>query len=86
VLNTAPDLCFKPANPSTLKRLTRAQVDHYNRQGFVQPFTVFGPERIAQTRAYVDGLTGAMGEAGAYGVNCYQARLAGLLGTSPLTR
>ena len=79
------DLHFEPVPPRATRRLTRAQIDLYNRQGFVQPFRVFDDSEMTGIRAYLDGLMADMGEAGAYGVNCYQARLAGLwdLATDP---
>lgn len=86
MLDAAQDLSFEPVAPSGLKRLTRAQVDHYNAEGFVQPFTVFGRDQMTRIRAYVDGLITAMGEQGGYGINCYQARLSGLwdIATDPM--
>jgi hypothetical protein len=71
------DLSFTPVTRAP-RTLTQAQVDHYNREGYVAPFRVFDAARMAAIRGYVDALMGAMGEAGAYGINCYQARLAGL--------
>ena len=73
-----PDLSFRPSPPEAARTLTPAQIEAYNRDGFVRPFDIFTPEEVARNRAYVDGLMAAMGEAGAYGINCYQARLAGL--------
>lgn len=72
------DLSFRPSAPSGAKRLTSAEISHYNREGYVQPFDIFSVGEIAAMRQYVDGLMEAMGENGAYGINCYQARLAGL--------
>lgn len=78
MLTEALDLSFQPSAPARPKRLTAAQIDHYNREGFVQPFDIFDGAEIAALRAYVNGLMKAKGEDGAYGINCYQARLAGL--------
>lgn len=78
MLDTPSDLSFKPSAPHALKRLSEADITHYNSQGFVQPFDIFSSDEMARIRAYVDRLMSDMGEAGAYGVNCYQARLAGL--------
>ena len=72
------DLSFRPTVNAAPKRLAADQIAHYNRAGFVQPFDVFDAEEIARVRAYVDRLMADMGEAGSYGINCYQARLAGL--------
>ncbi|MDJ0627516.1 MAG: phytanoyl-CoA dioxygenase family protein [Rhodobacter sp.] len=78
MLDEFQDLRFDPVvNPSP-KRLSPAQIDHYNRLGFIQPFDIFPPDEIARIRAYADRLMADMRQDGAYGVNCYQARLAGL--------
>ena len=78
MLQTSLDLSFKPSAPPAPKVLSPADVAHYNTEGFVQPFDVYGPDEMAGIRAYVDGLMTDMGDDGAYGINCYQARLAGL--------
>ena len=72
-----PDLLFAPVTRAP-SRLTPEDVAHYNREGFAGPFDVYGAEEIAGIRAYLDRLMEDAGEAGAYGINCYQARLAGL--------
>ncbi|RVT86903.1 phytanoyl-CoA dioxygenase [Rhodobacteraceae bacterium CCMM004] len=72
------DLGFRPVERAAPRRLTAAEIAHYNAHGYVQPFDIFGAGEIAEIRAYVDGLMAAMGDRGAYGINCYQARLAGL--------
>jgi non-heme Fe2+,alpha-ketoglutarate-dependent halogenase len=72
------DLSFRPAPEVPGRRLTAAQIAHYNREGFVQPFDIFPPAEIARIRGYIDRLMTDMGEAGGYGINCYQGRLAGL--------
>ncbi len=74
----ALDLGFCPADPDRARRLTKAEIMQYNTFGFVQPFDVFGAGEIARTRAYFDRLMADLGEAGAYGINCYQARMAGI--------
>ena len=75
---TTPDLIFKQVVPGPLKRLSPLQITHYNQQGFVQPFSAFDDVEIASIRSYFEGLIAEMGEDGSYGINCYQARLAGL--------
>ncbi len=75
---TRQDLRFAPVPDRPRRRLTGAEIAHYNREGWVAPFTIFPPEEIARIRAYVDRLMADMGPDGAYGINCYQARLAGL--------
>lgn len=72
------DLRFKPVVNAAPKQLTQAQIDEYNSSGFVQPFDIFSPEEVAQKRRYIDRLMKDAGDAGAYGINCFQARLAGL--------
>ncbi|MCK0166719.1 phytanoyl-CoA dioxygenase family protein [Jannaschia sp. S6380] len=72
------DLSFRPSTDTDLKRLTPAQIAHYNREGFIQPFDIYTAGEMARIRRYIDGLIADMGEDGAYGINCYQARLAGL--------
>ena len=78
MLATPLDLSFKPVSTSHLSRLSAEQVEHYNRAGYVQPFDIFSAREIADIRSYLDGLMADMGEKGAYGINCYQARLSGL--------
>lgn len=72
------DLRFARVPDKPLKRLTRDDVAHYNRAGYVQPFAVFPPEEIAAIRRYFDRLMADLGPAGDYGINCYQARMAGI--------
>ncbi len=78
MLDTPSDLSFAPVSNDTPGRLHPDQIAQYNRAGFVQPFDIFDSAEIGRIRAYVDGLIAAMGANGAYGINCYQARLAGL--------
>ncbi|WP_305985158.1 phytanoyl-CoA dioxygenase family protein [Roseibium sp. MMSF_3544] len=79
------DLRFHPARLGRSRRLTDAQIDQYNRLGFVQPFEVFTAPEIAGVRAYFDRLMEDLGPDGAYGINCYQARMAGIwdIATNP---
>ena len=78
MLDDFQDLSFKPvANPSP-NQLSPAQIDQFNRLGYVQPFDVYPPDEIARIRTYVDRLMADLGPEGAYGINCYQARLSGL--------
>ena len=78
MLENTPDLRFEPVAPGSLNRLSRSQVDHYNSQGYVRPFNVFDDDEIAGIRSYFGKLMSDMGEEGSYGINCYQARLAGI--------
>ena len=71
------DLDFAPVVHAP-SRLSSTDVARYNDLGFCGPFDVYGPGEIARVRAYLDGLMEAKGTDGSYGINCYQARLAGL--------
>jgi hypothetical protein len=85
MLDTELDLSFRAAGAQAPSTLTQAQVEFYNREGYVRPFDVFGSSEIAGIRKYIDGLMSAAGPDGAYGINCYQARLAGIwdIATAP---
>ena len=78
MLAETQDLSFKPVETKLPRRLSPEDIARYNAEGFCQPFDIFGPEEAREIRAYVDGLMSAMGEAGGYGINCYQARLSGI--------
>jgi len=86
VLNEIHDLSFAPSPVRDGKKLSAADMRRYNTDGFVQPFDVFSPDEIAEIRSYLDRLMADLGDDGAYGVNCYQARLRGLwdIATHPL--
>lgn len=86
MLDHKQDLRFAPvANPAP-KRLTAAQIDHYNTTGFMQPFDIFDSAEVREIRSYIDGLMDDLGSDGAYGINCYQARLSGLYDIATDTR
>lgn len=72
------DLSFRPAPADPARFLTASQIAQFNQMGFVQPFDVYTPDEIADIRAYFDRLMSDLGDAGAYGINCYQARMAGI--------
>ncbi|MEM8553465.1 MAG: phytanoyl-CoA dioxygenase family protein [Pseudomonadota bacterium] len=72
------DLSFHPVQNSEPSRLTHQDIVTYNRDGFCQPFDIFDTNEIAEIRGYLNGLMDTMGDRGAYGINCYQARLRGL--------
>lgn len=76
--NKAHDLSFQPAVADGLTSLKKQSIAQYNRNGFVQPFDIFSDKEITTIRAYFDRLMADLGEAGAYGINCYQARMAGI--------
>lgn len=50
------DLRFYPAANERPQRLTREQIDQFNRDGFVKGLTAFGPAEIADIRSYFDDL------------------------------
>ena len=62
------DLRFFPAETRNPKTLTRAQVDQFNRKGFVFPLDVFDEPEAGANRAWFDGL---MQRAAAAGHNSY---------------
>ena len=78
MLDTDQDLTFAPVANAAPKRLSADHIAAYNADGFVQPFDVFTASEMTDIRAYVDQMMRAMGPEGAYGINCYQARMAGL--------
>jgi len=78
MLALKPDLRFRPVEVKAPATLTPGQIAQYNRDGFVQPFDIFDANEIAEIRGHLNGLMAAAGPNGAYGINCYQARLAGL--------
>ncbi len=78
MLDHIQDLRFTPASPDGAQVLTPDEIAHYNSQGYLQPFDVFEAAEIADIRGYLNALMTDMGEAGAYGINCYQSRLSGL--------
>ncbi len=72
------DLRFQAVEPKPGKRLLAAEIAQYNQFGYVQPFDIFDAAEIAAIRGYFDCLMADLGDAGAYGINCYQARMAGI--------
>ena len=78
MLQTFKDLSFQPIVNDAPKTLTRAQIDHYNTQGYVTGFTAFSPQEADANRAYFDSLIAQAGPDGGYAVNCFQARLRGV--------
>ncbi|MEM9969532.1 MAG: phytanoyl-CoA dioxygenase family protein [Pseudomonadota bacterium] len=78
MLSAPLDLSFKPVTTPAPKRLSLSDIARYNVDGFCQPFDIFSPEEVVEVRAYVNALMADMGDVGAYGINCYQARLSGL--------
>ena len=50
------DLSFQPAHPARLKRLSVAQIDFYNSNGYVKNIPIFSAEEIGAHRYYFDRL------------------------------
>ena len=73
-----PDLQFRTVRTKAPKVLNLSDIAQYNTYGFVQPFDIFSPPEISRMRSYIDRLMHDLGPDGAYGINCYQARLSGL--------
>ncbi|MBV6656190.1 MAG: phytanoyl-CoA dioxygenase family protein [Devosiaceae bacterium] len=69
---------FEPIPRRVGRRLSAAQIDHYNREGYVTGLTAFSDEEAERNRAYFDTLLTQAGPDGGYAINCFQARLAGL--------
>ena len=78
MLDENQDLSFAPVTERDGLKLSAQDLVHYNEHGFAQPFDVYSMTEIAEVRSYLDHLMADLGPDGAYGVNCYQARLAGL--------
>jgi len=77
-VHTELDLSFSTVKPMPGGLLGAQQIAAYNTHGYLRPFDVFDEAEIAEIRSYVNRLMADMGPDGAYGINCYQARLAGL--------
>ena len=77
MLDKFQDLSFRAVRNYAPLRLTETQIDSYNRQGFVQPFSIFSESEIGGIRAYTDRLMTDMGVAGGYGINCSRQRWPG---------
>lgn len=69
---------FKPVTNPNPQHLSQAQLDFYNREGYLTPFTIFTPAEALANRDYLNGLLEQAGDGGAYAINCYQARLKGV--------
>jgi hypothetical protein len=50
------DLTFRPADVSRARTLTVAQIEGYNKDGFVKPIEVYSPDEILKIRTYFDRL------------------------------
>ena len=63
------DLRFFPLGTEHPAHLDAAQIEHYNRRGFISPVDVFDTQEIAEIRAYFDDL---LDKALAAGWNSYE--------------
>jgi len=50
------DLRFHPADPADPAVLSRAQVERFNKEGYLLPFRFFEPAEMAEIRGYFDAL------------------------------
>ena len=78
MMSLGPDLSFAPVQNAAPLTLSGAQIAQYNELGFVQPIDVFSADEIDAIRQRIDSYMADLGADGAYGINCYQARLSGL--------
>ncbi|MFN3225754.1 MAG: phytanoyl-CoA dioxygenase family protein [Hyphomicrobiales bacterium] len=78
MLQTVSDLSFAPVETSNPRTLTRDQITHYNREGFITGLTAFDEAGAMQNRVYFDSLLAQSGADGGYAINCFQARLKGV--------
>jgi hypothetical protein len=58
------DLRFHPSPVTAPQTLSKAQVEGYNRDGYVAPLTIFNAEEIAEIRDYFDRLLAEVTAAG----------------------
>lgn len=73
--DTDRDLRFRPVANDAPTHLTPAQVEHFNREGFVSPLPCFSPEEADELRSYMDWLVdevvGAEDRRNSYSINNY---------------
>ncbi|WP_404306504.1 phytanoyl-CoA dioxygenase family protein [Neorhodopirellula lusitana] len=69
---------FVPAVGTSPGLLTAAQIDQYNRMGFLMPFDELDPTEAAETRAFFDGVLAAFIELGrnSYSISTAHLRFA----------
>ena len=78
MLDSDLDLQFVPVQNKAPQKLSAQQLSHYNSNGFIQPFDVFSLQEMRDIRATINRHMSDLGPEGAYGINCYQARLSSL--------
>lgn len=59
------DLSFHECGAADPSTLTLAQIEQFNRQGYLAPLTIFGPDEIDTIRSYFDDLLARVMSAGA---------------------
>jgi len=78
----ARDLRFKPVENPRPKTLTRAQVEAYNRDGYLKAFPIFDAAGAERNRAYFDSLLAQLKTFNdgrdTYSINGYHTHCAGL--------
>lgn len=74
------DLRFHPVGVDRPNRLSRAQIDAFNRNGYLKGFTIFTGVEVEANRRYFDGLLAMTQAAGldSYAINGWQSSCAGL--------
>jgi hypothetical protein len=77
-MSTIPKLDFRPVDNPSPATLSRAEIETYNRLGFISPRDLFSPAEAHANCAYFDRLLAQVPETGAYSINCYQARCRGI--------
>ena len=73
-----PDLRFAPVKTARPRHLSPAEIERFNRDGFINPLDVFEADSAAENRQYFDDLLTQVPQTGAYSINCYQARCEGI--------
>lgn len=86
MLDTPPDLSFRPVSPPAPRRLSPEQIARYNREGWVGPLDGLSAQETVAARAAFDRYAALAPERAAYGLNCCQARLSSIwdLATHPV--
>ncbi|MCE9616147.1 MAG: phytanoyl-CoA dioxygenase family protein [Lentisphaerae bacterium] len=75
------DLSFHDVHNPSPKRLTPAQIDHYNSQGYIRPLRIFGENEAATNRTYFDHMLAEIQSQGGrdqYSINGYHTTCRGL--------
>jgi non-haem Fe2+, alpha-ketoglutarate-dependent halogenase len=75
-------LAFTPANPSRSRTLTSADIEHFNREGFVSPLPAFDRAETAKLQSYiaklVDDVVSAPDGRNSYSISSYHVVCRGL--------